>query len=182
MRGKIHHLLLCSPPWIDKPFPSWNSELGWFVSRSWSFFFFSSSNLPSWRGKEKKSFFFILHFQYLTPNFLHDILIWSPDQKPWIHLPSPWKWTLFKLSIFENSVNVLGLKAQNLWLTFDSPSRVKFYYTNFLPWLIIFRSSLSYFSKTLSLLFPHISQTSLLLAESANSPYQTLLIHQLIHC
>lgn len=112
--------LFYSPQWIVKPSPSWNSHLGWFVSRSWFFFFLPAICLLKEERKKGLPFFFIRHFQYHTPNFLQDIFTCPLAQKIGIHYLLPENELLYELLIFENAASILGLKAQNLRLTVDA--------------------------------------------------------------
>lgn len=173
--GKIHDLKFCSIQWIVKPSFSWNSNLGWFVSRSW--IFFSFSNMLSQRGKEKRaSLFLYFAFSVSFPKLLARHFHVATSSKNMNSLPPPWKWTLLsKLSVFEDATNFLGLKTQNLRLTFDSfPSSLTKSYCASL-FLVLSTLGPVYFSKTVSDVFLYISKSSLPLTELAHSQHTTML-------
>ena len=169
MRAKNKQFLILFYQWIIKPSPSRNLSLGWFVSRSWVFCPPAIYLLEEERKKELP-FLFILHFQYRTPNFLQDISMWTPAEKTRIYCLLSENEFFSKLSIFENATNILGLKAQKLRHTFDSPfpsSLTKSYCAISLLCLAKIRSCL-FFKNTVRSISPHLKN---LLASGRVSTY-----------
>ena len=132
----------------------------WFVSRPW---FFSLPEIYAFLKRKGKTSI-SLHFRYHTPNFLQYIFTWPSAQKTWINYLLPEKELLSKLSVFENAVNILGLNAQNLQLTFDSSFPSSLTKSCCAISLVSLTLDPFYFLEILSDLFLHISRSPLPLA------------------
>lgn len=163
---KLYWSLFYSTQWIVKPSHSWNSNLGWFVSRTWIFFIFFLFQQYAFlkrKGEKKElAFLFILHFQHCTQTFArHFHMVTST--KIMTPLPSPEKWS-FKnylflktlLAFLESRLKMLGSHLSPPFPHLSSSASVPSLF------LVSPKFSSIYFPQMLSDLFLHSSKASCL--------------------